>query len=94
MLLKHSVHQKLKHALPLPLYFYLNFMKRFFKIKLEMTSGPKSVWVGISACSVGEAIVIADTCTIDSSFDICADSVREITPVEYYAVLHVASFKP
>ena len=69
-------------------------MKRFYKIKLKMTSGPREVWAGIRARSVGEAIVIADTCTIDSSFDMCADSVREITPVEYYAVLHVASFKP
>ena len=66
-------------------------MKRFYKIKLKMTSGPKEVWVGIRARSIGEAIVIADTHTMDTSYDICADSVEEVTSVEYYNILNIVS---
>lgn len=68
-------------------------MKRFFKIKLRMTPGPKEMWVGISARSVGEAIVVADVRTMDTPFDICADSVTEITQSEYYGILHMGAFR-
>lgn len=64
-------------------------MQLFFKIKLRITSGPKEVWAG----SVGEAITMADTCTMGTQYEICAESAREITPEEYYSILHAVSFR-
>lgn len=68
-------------------------MERFFKIKLRMNSGPKEVWVGTRARSVGETIAMADTRTMGTQYDICADSAREITPEEYYIILHAVSLR-
>ncbi|GAB3812403.1 hypothetical protein [Pontibacter rugosus] len=60
---------------------------RFFKIKLIRTDGKAEYWAAIRAKSIGEAVVIADTRSMDSSFGICDNSFIEITRQEYFAML-------
>ncbi|MCC9136881.1 hypothetical protein ACFSKU_04935 [Pontibacter silvestris] len=62
-------------------------MKRFFKIKLRLVYSQAELWIAIKASSMGEAVVIADNRTMGTPFEICDNSVIEISLLEYNRML-------
>ncbi|SFU68383.1 hypothetical protein SAMN04487941_1944 [Pontibacter akesuensis] len=62
-------------------------MKRYFKVQLHPCGKSSRIWIAIKAKSIGEAFVIADNRTLDTSFIICDGSIIEITQREYYGLI-------